>query len=186
MIILIILKFNKFFSNLYILAILFSLLISKSVLADEDGDDEDDFAEEIGESLGYFSVLATGFSFVYIILRQKVIRNKLKEKGISVKKYGEILLSSLNWHMLLSILAFVFAVSHTWFMVQDNSLFEFDSITGVIPLILMLYLSISGLLLWNKLPNNIVDRSARRNIRLVHIQKWVTILFVVSLLVHVS
>ena len=72
-----------------------------------------------------------------------------------------------------------------WLMIADEGWFEDDSLTGYIPLVAMIYLTLSGILLWRKLPDDWVDRVLRKRARRVHVQRWITVLFVLGLLIHV-
>jgi hypothetical protein len=124
-------------------------------------------------------------SFTYVVLRQKISRAKLKELGITTKKYGQSLQATLKLHMWVSAIATILAVYHAWLMIADEGWFEDDSLTGYIPLVAMIYLTLSGILLWRRLPDDWVDRVLRKRARQVHVQRWITVLFIIGLLMHV-
>ena len=160
-----------------------------TVNADEDDDenaDEDDDENEWGEDLGSIAAWLMVASFSYVVLRQKISRAKLKELGLTTKQYGQSLQTTLKLHMWVSAIATILAVYHAWLMIVDEGWFEDDSITGYIPLVAMIYLTLSGILLWRRLPDDWVDRVLRKKARQVHVQRWVTVLFVIGLLIHVA
>jgi hypothetical protein len=88
--------------------------------------------------------------------------------------------------MWVSVVATILAVYHAWLMIADEGWFEGDSLTGYIPLVAMIYLTLAGILLWRRLPDDWVDRALRKRARQVHVQRWITVLFVLGLLIHVA
>jgi len=155
-----------------------------TVSADDDSEDENEM--KWGEDSGTVAAWLIVASFIYVVLRQKIFRKKLKELGITAKQYGQALKNSLKLHMWASAIATIIAAYHAWAMIADEGWFEDDSLTGYIPLIAMIYLTLSGILLWRKLPDNWIDRSLRKKARQVHVQRWITIIFVIGLLIHVE
>lgn len=168
---------------------LFVLLMATANASDDDEDDEDDDKDddenELGEDAGDIAAWLMAISFVYVVLRQKISRTQLKELGITTKQYGQSLQATLKLHMWVSAIATIVAVYHAWLMIEDEGWLEDDSITGYVPLAAMIYLTCSGLLLWRKLPDDWVDRTLRKRVRQVHLQRWVTVLFVLGLLIHI-
>lgn len=152
---------------------------------DDENDDKDDDESELGEDAGEIAAWLMAISFVYVVLRQKISRTQLKELGITTKQYGQSLQATLKLHMWVSAIATIVAVYHAWLMIEHEGWLEDDSITGYVPLAAMIYLTCSGLLLWRKLPDDWVDRALRKRARQVHVQRWITILFVIGLLIHV-
>jgi hypothetical protein len=172
--------------RIWTLLFVFSILslILTTANADE-GESEDDDENEWGEDLGSVAAWLMVASFSYVILRQKISRTKLKELGITTKQYGQSLQATLKLHMWVSAIATILAVYHAWLMIADEGWLEDDSLTGYIPLVAMIYLTLSGILLWRRLPDDWVDRVLRKRARQVHVQRWITVLFVIGLLMHV-
>ena len=167
---------------LFIFSILSLILTTAS--ADED-DEKDDDENEWGEDAGSIAAWLMVVSFSYVVLRQKISRTKLKELGLTTRQYGQSLQRTLKLHMWVSAIATILAVYHAWLMIADEGWFEDDSLTGYIPLAAMIYLTIAGILLWRRLPDDWVDRALRKRARQVHVQRWITVIFVLGLLIHV-
>ena len=171
----------------WIFLFIFSMLSLSLSTANADDDDEDDENEnELGEDSGSVAAWLMVASFSYVVLRQKVSRAKLKELGLTTKQYGQSLQATLKLHMWVSAIATIVAVYHAWMMIEDEGWFEDDSLTGYIPLVAMIYLTLSGILLWRRLPDDWVDRVLRKKARQVHVQRWITALFVLGLLIHIA
>ena len=179
----------RIWTFLFVFSILSLILTTAN--ADEDGDEDDDENEkddgenEWGEESGSIAAWLIVASFSYVVLRQKISRTKLKELGITTRQYGKSLQTTLKLHMWVSAIATILAVYHAWLMIADEGWFEDDSLTGYIPLAAMIYLTIAGILLWRRLPDDWVDRALRKRARQVHVQRWITVLFVLGLLIHV-
>ena len=173
--------------RIWIFLFIFSILslILTTVNADEDDDGEGHDENEWGEDAGSIAAWLMVVSFSYVVLRQKISRTKLKELGLTTRQYGKSLQGTLKLHMWVSAIATILAVYHAWLMIADEGWFEDDSLTGYIPLVAMIYLTLSGILLWRKLPDDWVDRVLRKRARRVHVQRWITVLFVLGLLIHV-
>jgi hypothetical protein len=174
----------RIWTFLFIFSILSLILTTAS--ADDDESEDDDDENEWGEDSGSIAAWLMVASFSYVVLRQKISRAKLKELGLTTRQYGQSLQATLKLHMWVSAIATILAVYHAWLMIADEGWFEDDSLTGYIPLVAMIYLTLSGILLWRKLPDNWVDRVLRKRARRVHVQRWITVLFVLGLLIHVA
>ena len=60
------------------------------------------------------------------------------------------------------------------------------SLSGLLALAMMAYLSVAGVLLWRRLPPDWVSRSLRTRARLAHVQRGVTVLLLVALALHLG
>ena len=175
------LHFPIWFMRFWIFPFIFFILSLSLSTANADDDDENELGEGSGEVAAWLMVA----SFFYVVLRQKISRTKLKELGLTTRQYGQSLQATLKLHMWVSAIATILAVYHAWLMIADEGWFEDDSLTGYIPLVAMIYLTLSGILLWRKLPDDWVDRALRKRARRVHVQRWITVLFIIGLLMHV-
>jgi len=181
------LHFPIWFMRFWIFLFIFFILSLSLSTANADDDDEDDENEnELGEESGSVAAWLIVVSFVYVVVRQKITRTKLKELGITTKEYGQYLETTLKIHMWVSAIATIIAIYHTWAMIADEGWFKDDVLTGYIPLVAMIYLTLSGILLWKKLPNDWVNRVLRKKARQVHVQRWITVIFIIGLLIHVA
>jgi hypothetical protein len=163
-------------------------LFSPLAAADEDDegekDEEDD--EDAGEGSGTAAAWLLGAGFIYIAVRQRLVRDQLFMAGLERKRYGALLKLALNGHMLLMLGATALAGYHGWLMAQSEGWLEGDSLSGLLALAMMAYLSVAGILLWRRLPIDWVDRSLRKRARLAHVQRWVTVLLLVALALHLK
>ena len=178
-------QFMRFWIFLFIFSML-TLSLTTVNADDDDEDDDDENENELGEDSGSVAAWLMVASFSYVVLRQKISRTKLKELGLTTKQYGQSLQATLKLHMWVSAIATILAVYHAWLMIADEGWFEDDSLTGYIPLVAMIYLTLSGILLWKRLPDDWVDRVLRKKARQVHVQRWITVLFIIGLLMHVA
>ena len=170
---------------LFVFSILSLALTPANADEDDDENGKDDDENEWGEDSGSIAAWLMVASFSYVVLRQKISRTKLKELGLTTRQYGKSLQRTLKLHMWVSAIATILAVYHAWLMIADEGWFEDDSLTGYIPLAAMIYLTIAGILLWRRLPDDWVDRALRKRARQVHVQRWITVIFVLGLLIHV-
>ena len=167
-------------------------LFSPLAAADEGEDDEDekdegdDEDEDAGEGSGTAAAWLLGAGFIYIAVRQRLVRDQLFMAGLERKRYGALLKLALNGHMLLMLGATALAAYHGWLMAQSEGWLEGDSLSGLLALAMMAYLSIAGVLLWRRLPPDWVSRSLRKRVRLAHVQRWVTVLLLVALALHLA
>ena len=138
------------------------------------------FSDDAGTYAVY--LLVTGF--LYVILRQTVVRNFLLKMGIERKKYTKNLMRSLQFHTLILLLSLVFGTYHGVAMIFDEGLTDTDSLTGILPLLLMAYFSGTGIVLWRRLPKEWFSRDLRRRARLLHSQRLALIVLFVTLAVH--
>ncbi len=98
----------------------------------------------------------------------------------------QLLKLALNGHMLLMLGATALAGYHGWLMAQSEGWLEGDSLSGLLALAMMAYLSVAGVLLWRRLPPDWVSRSLRKRARLAHVQRGVTVLLLVALALHLG
>ena len=174
-----------------LLMLLIALMLFSPLAAADEGDegekDEgDDEGEDAGEGSGTAAAWLLGAGFIYIAVRQRLVRDQLLMAGLERKRYGALLKLVLNGHMLLMLGATALAAYHGWLMAQSEGWLEGDSLSGLLALAMMAYLSIAGVLLWRRLPPDWVSRSLRKRVRLAHVQRWVTALLLVALALHLA
>ena len=164
------------------------LLLGPLAAADEGEDDErdDDEGDDAGEGLGEVAAWLLGAGFIYVAVRQRLGRDRLFMAGLERKRYGALLKLALNGHMLLMLGATALAGYHGWLMAQSEGWLEGDSLSGLLALAMMAYLSVAGVLLWRRLPPDWVSRSLRKRARLAHVQRGVTVLLLVALALHLG
>jgi len=172
-----------------LLMLLIALMLFSPLAAADEGDEgendeEDNEGEDAGEGSGTAAVWLLGAGFIYIAVRQRLVRDQLLMAGLERKHYGALLKLVLNGHMLLMLGATALAAYHGWLMAQSEGWLEGDSLSGLLALAMMAYLSIAGVLLWRRLPPDWVSRSLRKRVRLAHVQRWVTMLLLVALALH--
>ena len=172
-----------------LLMLLIALMLFSPLAAADEGDEgekdeEDDEGEDAGEGSGTAAAWLLGAGFIYIAVRQRLVRDQLLMAGLERKRYGALLKLVLNGHMLLMLGATALAAYHGWLMAQSEGWLEGDSLSGLLALAMMAYLSIAGVLLWRRLPPDWVSRSLRKRVRLAHVQRWVTMLLLVALALH--
>ena len=174
-----------------LLMLLIALMLFSPLAAADEGDEgekdeEDDEGEDAGEGSGTAAAWLLGAGFIYIAVRQRLVRDQLLMAGLERKRYGALLKLVLNGHMLLMLGATALAAYHGWLMAQSEGWLEGDSLSGLLALAMMAYLSIAGVLLWRRLPPDWVSRSLRKRVRLAHVQRWVTVLLLVALALHLA
>ena len=174
-----------------LLMLLIALMLFSPLAAADEGDEgekdeEDNEGEDAGEGSGTAAVWLLGAGFIYIAVRQRLVRDQLLMAGLERKRYGALLKLVLNGHMLLMLGATALAAYHGWLMAQSEGWLEGDSLSGLLALAMMAYLSIAGVLLWRRLPPDWVSRSLRKRVRLAHVQRWVTVLLLVALALHLA
>ena len=176
------------FLMLLIALVLFSPLAAADEGEDNEGekDEEDDEGNDTGEGSGEVAAWLLGAGFIYVAVRQRLVRDQLFMAGLERKRYGALLKLTLNGHMLLMLGATALASYHGWLMAQSEGWLEGDSLSGLLALAMMAYLSVAGVLLWRRLPADWVSRSLRKQARLAHVQRWVTVLLLVALALHLK
>ncbi len=136
---------------------------SNLVYADDDGEKyenyggygekgekgEDSPYEEVGETLGWGTVIAMGAAGVFFILRRSmktVITNfpDLKNIFISISKFFG------KYHIWIGVLALVFGISHGVTMYLSEGELETDGIIGLASVVFMAIASIIGAVLFKK------------------------------------
>ncbi|MAH17116.1 MAG: hypothetical protein CL960_01265 [Euryarchaeota archaeon] len=164
------------------------LLLSSFAAADEGEDDEsdDDEGGDAGEGSGEVAAWMLGAGFIYVVVRQRLVRDRLFMAGLERKRYGALLKLALNGHMWLMVGATALAGYHGWLMAQSEGWLEGDSLSGLLALATMAYLSVTGILLWRRLPPDWVSRPLRKQARLAHVQRWVTVALLVTLALHLG
>ena len=174
-----------------LLMLLIALMLFSPLAAADEGDEgekdeEDDEGEDAGEGSGTAAAWLLGAGFIYIAVRQRLVRDQLFMAGLERKRYGALLKLALNGHMLLMLGATALAAYHGWLMAQSEGWLEGDSLSGLLALAMMAYLSVAGIMLWRRLPPDWVSRSLRKRVRLAHVQRWVTVLLLAALALHLS
>ena len=174
-----------------LLMLLIALMLFSPLAAADEGDEgekdeEDNEGEDAGEGSGTAAAWLLGAGFIYIAVRQRLVRDQLLMAGLERKRYGALLKLALNGHMLLMLGATALAGYHGWLMAQSEGWLEGDSLSGLLALAMMAYLSVAGVLLWRRLPPDWVSRSLRKRARLAHVQRGVTVLLLVALALHLG
>lgn len=173
----------------WLLPLLTALLLLGPLAAADEGEDdesEDDESEDAGKDVGEVAAWLLGAGFIYVAVRQRLVREQLFMAGLERKRYGALLKLALNGHMLLMLGATALAGYHGWLMAQSEGWLEGDSLSGLLTLATMVYLSVAGILLWRRLSPDWVSRSLRKQARLAHVQRLVTVLMLVALVLHLG
>lgn len=171
----------------WLIALLCALLVAlaSSVVADdhdedddedEEGEGEDDRLEDAGESLGEISAWLLGLTVAYFGWKRILppIRKRLKAAGQKdqLKKLNSMNKRAIPVHTLLGTAALVTGFVHGLMMDDSHP-------TLWLAIFLMGVLSVSGGLMRWKWP----PREVRKGARLLHMQRLISLVVVVLLLV---
>ena len=106
---------------------------------------------------------------------------------VAMQFTGEVHWTPFDFAVAAALLgATALAGYHGWLMAQSEGWLEGDSLSGLLALAMMAYLSVAGVLLWRRLPPDWVSRSLRKRARLAHVQRGVTVLLLVALALHLG
>ena len=137
-----------------------------------------------GEKEGIYATYILAMGFFYIILRQTWVRKQLVKYVLANKQYGKILMYSLRFHIFAMLCAIVLGIYHGIGMLIDDGFTNIDSITGILALFLMIYLSGSGIVIWRRFPKKWVSANLRKRARFIHRNKILWIILIVTVALH--
>lgn len=152
-----------FLALVFVVTLSFGSTASNLVYADDDGEKYENYGgygeegekgedgpyEEVGETLGWGTVIAMGAAGVIFILRRStktVITNfpDLKNIFIAISKFFG------KYHIWIGVLALVFGISHGVTMYLSEGELETDGIIGVASVVFMAIAGIIGAVLFKK------------------------------------
>lgn len=152
----------------------------------DDGDRDKDGLDDTGRGLGTGALVLLGLGSIFVIARQRPVQDwVLAFMGWERKSYAQMLRHLLTLHTVVMALATIAAVAHGVAMV-DSKGWEGTALTGLLPLVVMVYLSLAGFVLRLKLSREILSRHVRKTIRLLHLQRLTTLLLLIGLVLHLG
>lgn len=168
-----------------ILLLLMLLLTSIAVTADEH-----EVENEIGEGLGNAAVWLLVIGASYVVLRQAFVWSRKLQgdqfdgvKDIALLAYRKGRKPTLYVHNIIMLSAVVVGSVHGVVMWEGP---DFTEIFGILTLLVMVFLSIFGLVLFFRWKPLWTDKTIRKYIRLLHRQWIFSVLLIVFLIIHTA
>lgn len=173
-----------------IILLIFILMISP-VIADDDGeieDEEDEINEEFAEFSGSLAITLLLIGSGYVLLRRLYSwsrswkeQDELKSTIMSVyRQFRKPLLIVHNWFMGLSVV--VGGIHGIFLLGEDQS----DIISGTVAWFTMLLLSIFGIIMFFRMRPIWKNRKAKGFVRFIHRQWYLSIFLIIVLIIHIA
>jgi len=186
----------------YRLTFLFIMLMNSIILKVYADDNNDNQYEEFGETLGeiglyflYFTAIYVGVIYLRRFLK-KLINNIVDEGNDSVKDnyitnfkvlvddfYQKNRKSMLYVHNIAATIVVVITGIHGILLYEKLDL---ENLTGIIAWILIVILSVFGYFIYYKFKPIWDQQKNRKFIRYIHRQRWLTILLILFMIIHVN
>ena len=186
----------------YRLTFLFIMLMNSIILKVYADDNNDNQYEEFGETLGEIGLYFLYFTAIYVVViylrrfLKKLINNIVDEGNDGVKDnyitnfkilvddfYQKNRKPMLYVHNIAATIVVVITGIHGILLYEKLDL---ENLTGIIAWILIVILSVFGYFIYYKFKPIWDQQKNRKFIRYIHRQRWLTILLILFMIIHVN
>ncbi|MGB1995209.1 MAG: hypothetical protein ACPHVH_01100 [Candidatus Kariarchaeum pelagius] len=186
----------------YRLNFLFIMLINNIILKVYADDDNENQYEDFGETLGEIGLYFLYFTAIYVVVvylrrfLKKLIKNIVDEENDSVKDnyitnfkvliddfYQKNRKLMLYVHNIAATIVVVITGVHGILLYEKLDL---ENLTGIIAWIIIVILSVFGYVIYYKFRPIWSQQKNRKFIRYIHRQRWLTILLILFMFIHVN